>query len=240
MSLFIQSSTVSHVGNIRELNEDAYYVSEAEGVWCLADGMGGYEAGEVASAMVVDAVAAACGAQSIEANLQSIDSAMQQVNLHMQRSDGSEQSSIMGSTVLVVLAMDNQCACLWAGDSRLYLYRDHLLYQMSKDHSLVQELADQGIIKEEEMQHHPKSHVITRAVGAHPELELERIYFDLLPSDQLLMCSDGLYNELSLEDIIQVLGSDQSVNEKAQSLLNQVLIGQAKDNVTVTVIEMAG
>ena len=237
MPMIIDSATVSHEGNHRQHNEDAYFVSQEKGIWCVADGMGGYAAGEVASAQVVQAVASTPIDGVLENTLNAVAASLHDVNENMVQAEKQGLQPAMGSTVLVLLVQGNNSGCLWAGDSRLYLYRDALLYQMSKDHSLVQEWADQGVISPQEMDNHPRGHVITRAVGAGPDLELDRIYFELQPMDQLLLCSDGLYNELSPEEISAALGLHDSLQAKAQYLMQQVLLKEAKDNVTISILQ---
>ena len=241
MSLQFDSAACSHVGNVRKLNEDAFCDHAADGVWCVADGMGGYDAGEVASNMVVTAVSAAVTSAVAAADLNQkvslIREAIQGVNtqLTVERTQ-SPDSGMMGCTVLALITRDLECACVWAGDSRLYLLRDNGLYQLSTDHSVVQELLDSGVISSEEMDSHPQRHVITRAVGAHVTLELDYLAFDLMSQDVLLLCSDGLHSEISADQIMAILASDQDSHSKATRLVESVLSGPGKDNVTVTVI----
>ncbi len=238
MSLQFRSSTESHVGNVRQLNEDAYYANEEKQIWCVADGMGGYDAGEIAAGMVVDAIATIETQSTLEETMVALHEAIQEVNrVITQERTLTDENQIMGCTVLALVTADKECACLWAGDTRLYLYRDDCLYQMSRDHSVVQEMVDSGMLREEEMDDHPQSHIITRAVGVEEELELDFISFDLQENDVLLLCSDGLYGELSADRIMSLLAQGHSCTDKAQALLNAVLSGQAKDNVTISVIE---
>lgn len=239
MKLVCQSSTGSHVGNVRKLNEDSYFASDEGQIWCIADGMGGYEAGEVASAMVVDAVAKIEPQNSFSDSVSVLNAAIQKVNnaLTVERTVGRD-NRIMGCTALAVTIVENECCCLWAGDSRLYLYRDQCLYQMSRDHSVVQDLVDRGVLAQEDMQNHPQSHIITRAVGIDGNLELDSVSFDVMAGDLLLMCSDGLYGEMSAQDIMSAIMEHQNGRDITENLINQVLSGPARDNVTVSVIEV--
>lgn len=243
MSLRYQSAALSHVGNVRELNEDAFCDHTSNGVWCIADGMGGYDAGEVAAAMVTDAVTQAASTlednPSLQQKVDAVTSAIQSVNnqLTIERTLSSD-SPMMGCTVIAVVAQKQECACVWAGDSRLYLLRDNGLYQLSKDHSVVQELLDNGVIADEDLSTHPQRHVITRAVGADAQLELDYLAIDLLPADVLLLCSDGLYSELKPDQIMSVLSAPVECEAKASRLIEAVLSGSANDNVTVNIIEV--
>ncbi|WP_290578176.1 PP2C family protein-serine/threonine phosphatase [Ketobacter sp.] len=241
MALRFLSAACTHVGNVRKLNEDAYCEHAAAGVWCVADGMGGYDAGEVAANMVADAVSESLQRVQLEPDLNGrvavVKQAIQSVNtrLTVERTQ-SPDSGMMGCTVVALIAEGQECACVWAGDSRFYLLRDAGLYQLSTDHSVVQELLDTGMIQPEEVDSHPRRHVITRAVGANAVLELDYIALDLLPGDVLLLCSDGLHSELSPERIMSILSAPQDCHTKATRLVESVLSGNANDNVTVTVI----
>ncbi|RLU03240.1 MAG: serine/threonine-protein phosphatase [Ketobacter sp.] len=244
MSFRFDSAACSHAGNVRKLNEDAFCEHAASGVWCVADGMGGYDAGEVASNMVVSAVSDAvrnvASASDLNAKVSLIRDAIQRVNtqLTVERTQ-SPDSGMMGCTVLALITREQECACVWAGDSRLYLFRDNGLYQLSTDHSVVQELLDSGVISVEEVEYHPQRHVITRAVGAHVQLELDYLAFDLMPQDVLLLCSDGLHSEITADQIMAILSSTEDSHNKATRLVESVLSGPGKDNVTVNVITVA-
>lgn len=241
MSLRFDSAVCSHVGNVRTLNEDAFCEHADDGVWCVADGMGGYDAGEVASNMVVSAVSDvvrnAAAVSDLNQKVSLIRDAILGVNtqLTVERTQ-SPDSGMMGCTVLALITREHECACVWAGDSRLYLLRDNGLYQLSTDHSVVQELLASGVISPEETDSHPQRHVITRAVGAHVKLELDYLAFDLMPRDVLLLCSDGLHSEISADQIMSILSLAEDSHTKATRLVETVLSGPGKDNVTVTVI----
>ncbi|MCP5017093.1 MAG: serine/threonine-protein phosphatase [Ketobacter sp.] len=241
MNLRYQSAALSHVGNVRELNEDAFCDDTGSGVWCVADGMGGYDAGEVASAMVVNAVTQAASTlndtPTLQQKVEAISNAIQSVNDQLtQERTLTADSSMMGCTVIALMTQEQEGVCVWAGDSRLYLLRDNGLYQLSKDHSVVQELLDKGVIADQDIGTHPQRHVITRAVGADVSLELDYLAIDLLPEDVLLLCSDGLYSELQPDQIMSVLSAPVECEEKASRLIEAVLSGNASDNVTVNVI----
>ena len=239
MTLTLHSASASHTGHVRALNEDAYCANQEQGIWCVADGMGGHDAGEVASAMVVDSVAGVTAEGELQSTVNAIQEAVLQVNYRLtEELTLGLQNQVMGSTVVAVAIMDDECACLWAGDSRLYLFRADCLYQMTRDHSVVEELIQQGVIQPEEVETHPRRHVITRAVGADVALELEMISFGLQAGDVLLLCSDGLYGELGPDQIMAILATGQDSESMAGQLIEQVLAGPARDNVTVSVISL--
>ena len=233
-------ASVTHPGNVRKVNEDSILQS-SQNLWAVADGMGGYAAGDVASRLVIESLTKVDGNALGSVDLiEYIEEALQQVNqklaFEMTVGIGNE---IMGSTVVVAACHDHQCTCLWAGDSRLYVQRQGELYQISKDHSVVQDMIDDGLLSAEQAENHPQSHVITRAIGVHDELDLSKVTFDLQPDDVLMLCSDGLYNEVDAATIRDLL-SDQSLDceLKAQALLGAALDTDARDNISVSVIQV--
>ena len=233
-------ASVTHPGNVRKVNEDSILQS-SQNLWAVADGMGGYAAGDVASRLVIESLTKVDGSALGSVDLiEYIEETLQQVNqklaFEMTVGIGNE---IMGSTVVVAACHDHQCTCLWAGDSRLYVQRQGELYQISKDHSVVQDMIDDGLLSAEQAENHPQSHVITRAIGVHDELDLSRVTFDLQPDDVLMLCSDGLYNEVDAATIRDLL-SDQSLDceLKAQALLGAALDTDARDNISVSVIQV--
>lgn len=234
-----RSAAASHTGCVRRYNEDAYFANPRQGFWCVADGMGGHAAGDLAARMLVEAVAMLEAGPSLTASVELLRTAILKVNVALCGDFILAQTGgTCGSTVVALAIAGDECACLWAGDSRLYLYRAGNLYQMSRDHSLVQELLDQRLIESHEAGQHPRRHVITRAVGADTELELDQIQFALLPDDQLLLCSDGLYGELDADTILGVLAQPFGCEHKVNQLIERALDLGARDNVTVNLIEV--
>ena|SRR3990167_2135433 len=239
VALAWRSAAASHTGCVRRFNEDAYFASPRQGIWCVADGMGGHAAGDLAARMLVEALALLETGPSLAGSVELLRSAIQKVNVALCGDFILAQTGgVCGSTVVALAIVGGECACLWAGDSRLYLYRAGSLYQMSRDHSLVQELLDQRLIESHEADRHPRRHVITRAVGAALTLELDQILFSLQPDDLLLLCSDGLYCELDADSIRQVLAQPAGCEHKVNQLIKQALACGARDNVTVNLIEV--
>ena len=237
MTLSYRSAFATHTGHVRELNEDACCDNPDHGIWCVADGMGGHDAGEVAAAMVVNALDELRPHDDLAARIDLVTTALQQVNHRLTAEMTiTHDDQVMGCTVVALVIEGDECACLWAGDSRLYLYRDHCLYQMSRDHSLVEEMIEQGLLQPEDAASHPQRHVITRAVGVDEELQLEQISFQLQARDVLLLCSDGLHSELHPDAIMAILEQDMDTQVMAQELIQQTLAGPARDNITVSII----
>ncbi len=229
-SLRVSTTAITHTGLIRSANEDSYVTREDAGVWMVADGMGGHANGQWASTTVVDAVGAARLSTDFDADVAVLTDAIQLANERI-FTTSQQQGARMGSTAAALYMSGDRFACIWAGDSRIYLLRDGQLYRMTRDHTQVEELLERGILTPEEAAHHPMSHVLSRAVGVEAELRLDAVSDTAVPRDIFLICSDGLSGVVSESEICERLA-----NFPAQSacgrLLDLVLARGAPDNVT--------
>lgn len=227
----------SNVGTVRSINEDSILSKPEINLWAIADGMGGYEAGDVASSLIVKTLDELAYKESLSDIVNAVEDTLTDVNHRIQEyADIMLDGRMLGSTVVSLLIRGRVGACIWAGDSRLYRYRNNQLQQLSRDHSHVEELMTQGHITAEEAANHPDSNVITRAVGAHEELYLDLNVFNLQVGDTLLLCSDGLYNAVKQPDIIQFL-SQPSPQLIVQHLLAKALENGASDNVSIIIVK---
>ena len=236
------SAAYSHVGRVRKINEDSFlelpHLSEDIGLWSVADGMGGHEAGDVASQTIVEKLSAIEAPASQEALLDTIKQALIQANQALQKVSASRyRRQTIGSTVVVFAVFGQQGSIVWAGDSRIYRLRDGELKQLTHDHSHVQEMVDRGLISEQEADHHPMSNVITRAVGSQQELELDTATFALQAGDTYMLCSDGLSKMLEAQEIARCLSQANSYTS-AQALIQAALERGADDNVTAAVVNI--
>jgi protein phosphatase/serine/threonine-protein phosphatase Stp1 len=231
-----RSAAASHEGTVRRRNEDAYVNRPDLGLWAVADGAGGHQAGDVAAHLVTDAL---CSVPS------GLDAPQLLAEVRLRLADAHEAlraeaarrgpDAILATTIVVLLARDGHYACLWAGDSRAYLLRSGEFSQITHDHSLVQELLDTGAISPAEAEGHPRANVITRALGADGELALDKATDRLCPGDRFLLCSDGLSKTLADSTLAEFLGASE---EAADRLLSAALERQASDNVTVVTVEV--
>ena len=238
-ALTFASVARSHVGEVRELNEDRVLDRPDLGLWAVADGMGGHEAGEVASAMVVEALAQVDQFGSGYAFLSDVCTRLEAVNralVAQARTLGP--GAVIGSTVVALLVFDGHYACAWAGDSRAYLLRDGALTRITHDHSLVQEMVDSGALAPAQAAGHRAGNVITRAVGV-GELELERRHAAIAPGDLFLLCSDGLTGVLSDAEIAERLTAP-TLDLAADELLALTLARGAPDNVSLVLVRAEG
>jgi serine/threonine protein phosphatase PrpC len=223
----------THVGLRREHNEDTYYADAELGLWLVADGMGGHEHGEVASALARDTLVAEVTGGADLAN--AIQHADEEIIRH---SSKRAEALPMGTTIAAIRLKGNDFEVSWVGDSRVYLWNNELK-QLSHDHSYVQELIEQGAITQEQARTHPHRNVVTQALGVtDPQaLRTETIKGSLIPGMQILLCSDGLTEEVDDKQIAQVLSrQDLSAQECVDHLILAALDGGGSDNVTVILI----
>jgi PPM family protein phosphatase len=229
----IEFGHLSHVGLRREHDEDTYYGDGELGLWLVADGMGGHEFGEVASALARDTIVKETRAGKPLA--QAIQAADEEIIKHSRR---RAEALPMGTTVAAARVRNDRFEIAWVGDSRIYLWNGELR-QISQDHSYVQELIDQGAITAEQARTHPHRNVVTQALGVtDPQsLKIETITGELKAGMQLLLCSDGLTEEVDDGAIARVLSkTDLSAQECVDQLIVAALDGGGSDNVTLVVV----
>lgn len=233
-----QSASVSHVGSVRKVNEDAYLDSPEIGLWVVADGMGGHEAGDVASKMVVESFHDLQAPTDLQSFVDDLLLRLQTVNGDLvDYAERHAKNGVVGSTVAILVGFRDQCTCLWAGDSRVYLLRDGRLRQVTRDHSQVEELISLGLLDREEAESHPAGNVITRAVGAADSLAVDMVSHELQQGDVYLICSDGLNKVVSDREISEILRHG-SCHTAVRSLIDGALRLGAKDNVTAVVVQV--
>lgn len=224
------SAVCSHVGLVRKINEDACLALPDKGLWAVADGMGGHSRGDVASSLVIDRLNRLDAAGSLRERVAAASQQLVAANRQLLAEAATRRARIIGSTVVVLLALERQGACLWAGDSRLYLFRDGRLHQLTRDHSQLENFREQG-----EAAAAPARNLITRAVGAVEELDLDEKTFAIKDGDTFLLCSDGLSNELSEREIGDALLAGHC-RQAAETLVDRALHRGGHDNVTVVVV----
>lgn len=231
-----QSGAATHVGHVRENNEDAHMCRDDVGIWAVADGLGGHEAGELASKLVVDVLSRVEG-DSLDALMSRVERELKLANAELlQYSRPFGPARTPGSTVAVLLAHSGHCAVSWAGDSRVYRIRNGESQLLTHDHSHVQGLLDEGLIAPGEEDTHPMAHAITRAVGIDQELKLESARISHAPGDRFVLCTDGLSRLLSAGEIC-AFGGSGTASAGAAALVAEALERGAPDNVTVVCVD---
>lgn len=237
------------LGRTRPINEDGYYISdynkECEAIYAVvADGMGGHQAGEVASTMAIceirDAVNERCFGGMTGSDIKDmLVTAVKKANrMIYQKSQEVQSLGGMGTTVTMCLIFDDKGFVAHVGDSRAYVLRDGQLHQITTDHSLVHELVKIGQITAEEAAHHPQKNVITRALGTDSGVEIDLYEFTVLPGDLVLLCSDGLTNMLSDPELIEILTEKQSdsLTGLAEKLIASANEKGGFDNITAVLL----
>ncbi|WP_140908470.1 PP2C family protein-serine/threonine phosphatase [Cognatiluteimonas lumbrici] len=230
----IEFGHLTHPGLRRELNEDTYHGDGELGLWLVADGMGGHEYGEVASALAREAIVREVGrgaslAQAIRVADEEIIAASRQ------RSDALP----MGTTVVAARVDGGRFEVAWVGDSRVYLWRDGKLVQLSQDHSYVHELIERGEISVEQARTHPQRNVVTQALGVTQpqDLNVETMSGEFGHGMQLLLCSDGLTEEVPDAQIAGILArQDCSAQETVDELVSAALDNGGSDNITAILV----
>lgn len=230
------SAARTHVGVVREVNEDRYLDRGEVGLWAVADGMGGHQAGEVASRLIVEALAAIPAAESGYALLNAVRAALERANARLlAEASAIGRGAVVGSTVVALLVRDGHFACVWAGDSRAYRLRQGRLEFVTHDHSVTQEMVDRGEISARQAKSHPYANVITRALGIGEHLEPDLRYGAIEPGDLFLLCSDGLTGALTDLEITDCLAA-ATLDAAADALVARALRRGAKDNVTLVLV----
>ncbi|WP_417702933.1 PP2C family protein-serine/threonine phosphatase [Pseudomonas sp.] len=235
-ALHYQSAAYSHVGLVRQINEDAYLERPEAGLWVVADGMGGHAAGDYVSSLIVDSLRHIKASDTLSDYEHVLRLSLSQVNAAVREQTHLRGVTMMGSTVVLMVARGDQGLCLWAGDSRLYRLRAGELQAVSRDHSYVQDLQDSGLLSEAEARLHPRANVVTRAVGVQDQLELACSVFDIQPGDTWLLCSDGLTRTAEDHEIRDVL-THSDPYQVVRSLVHLGLTRGAPDNITAIVIK---
>lgn len=231
------STAKTHVGRIRTHNEDACVDLSERGIWAVADGMGGHAAGEFASRMIVDALASIPPVDSVGLMVGEVRQCLQTVNRRLCDEARRRREQVIGSTVVVLLALADHAILIWAGDSRAYRYQQGRFQRLTRDHSRVEDMVSQGLITREQAETHPAANIITRAVGVADFLELDCEVVEVEDGDIFLLCSDGLYKEVTEAEIGRILaiGDDRKA---CNLLLERALERGARDNVSVVVVNV--
>jgi protein phosphatase/serine/threonine-protein phosphatase Stp1 len=233
----LTSDSATHPGAVRKRNEDSLVHRPDLGLWAVADGAGGHGAGDVASQAVAAALGAIPPGLSAAEILAQARLRLAGVHAELQAQAAAQgPGQIIATTVVLVMARHGHFACLWAGDSRAYLMRDGTLQRVTRDHSLVQDMVDQGTLTEEEAEAHPQANVILRAVGASGELLLDKVSGRIAPDDTLLLCSDGLFKAIPEAELASMVLQGAT----AGMVVDAAVERGARDNVSVVLLRAGG
>ncbi|MGH8442579.1 MAG: PP2C family protein-serine/threonine phosphatase [Nevskiaceae bacterium] len=234
------SAGVTNPGRVRTHNEDAFLDAPDRRLWVVADGMGGHSAGDLASAMIVERMGKVSPAEQMTDFVDTVDRELSAVNEDLRKHAQERNVSLIGATVVALLGGPDFAAIGWAGDSRVYRFRDGKLERMSRDHSTAQELMDTGQFTAAQIAGKPQGNTITRAVGGEPKLFLDWIVAGFEPGTQFMLCSDGLTKEVPEPKIEEEFKKNYPPKELAETLVQAALAAGGRDNVTVVVVRAEG
>jgi serine/threonine protein phosphatase PrpC len=222
------------VGAVRQVNEDSFSALPDRGIWAVADGMGGHSHGDWASAQIAGALDSVAPCEDFDTLLTAAAQAIHDANATI-CAEAAAKDQRMGSTVVALVIRDRRFGLLWAGDSRIYLLRGGQMLQMTRDHTMVQDMVDRGLISEEESHGHPMGHVLARAVGVETTLQLDAVVDEVLPGDIFLLCSDGVYGMIPDHELQNML-MHAELERLPEALVARCLERDAPDNVTAIVV----
>jgi PPM family protein phosphatase len=227
----IHFATRTHPGRVHEDNEDAVGVDEARKIWFVADGMGGHAGGEVASGIVRETIL-----RSVDLSLPDAVAAAHRAVVAAASAD--DRLTGMGSTVVALGLHGDQAEVVWVGDSRSYLWRAGTLKRVSRDHSMMEMLRDAGELSEAQVQTHPQRHVVTQTLG-HGEPVASSVRVELRGNDWMILCSDGLHDELDDAELSTLLEESETPDDAVVRLVDAALAKGGRDNISVVVIRFS-
>lgn len=238
----VRSYALTDIGRRRQLNQDFVYCSETPvgnlpNVFIVADGMGGHNAGDYASVLAVETVVEEIGASFEKSPVKILEHAITKANTVLrQRASENFSLSGMGTTLVAATCIGRYLEVANVGDSRLYVVGDEIT-QVTVDHSLVEEMIRMGGINREEARNHPDKNIITRAVGAKDDVEVDFFNLELQTGDMVLLCSDGLTNMVDDEMILRIIKNGGNLRDRVEELVETANINGGKDNISVVIIE---
>jgi len=236
-------NSLTNIGLVRKANEDSFLTDKNRGLFVVADGMGGHEAGELASSIAIKTLEDLLTKEVIfNQKGRSLCQAIQKANeIINQESKVNTNCTGMGTTLTAALFIDNMLYIAHIGDSRAYLIRDKTIRLLTKDHSLVGELLRQGELTESEAYRHPHRNILTRALGTEREVEIDQTEIKVKSGDLLLLCTDGLYNLVHDKEILREVIHNGSDMEKTVNRLVQIALDRGGvDNITVVLVSCDG
>jgi serine/threonine protein phosphatase PrpC len=240
ISFQISSHGVTDTGHVRSKNEDSILVHDDENVWIVADGMGGHHAGDFASQTITNNLSLFKQHASLDDSILLLEENILNSNtIIRKKSHKLGPNATIGSTVVCVYVWRNFLFTLWAGDSRLYRFRDNRLDRLTEDHSYVEELVRMGKLEARDAEEHPAANVVLKAVGIDDHLCIDIDYFELQDGDIYIICSDGLYKDLEENEILPIIEShSESMNELSEALLEASLNAGGTDNTSIITMKI--
>ena len=240
ISFQVYSHGVTDTGRVRTKNEDSILVHDDENVWIVADGMGGHHAGDFASQTITNNLSLFKQHSSLDDSILLLEENILNSNsIIRKKSYKLGRNATIGSTVVCVYIWKNYLFTFWAGDSRLYRFRDASLERLTEDHSYVEELVRMGKIEARDAEEHPAANVVLKAVGIDDNLCMDFEYFEMQEGDIYIICSDGLYKDLEEEKLTPIIESHiDDMTALSESLLASALEAGGTDNTSIITMKI--
>jgi serine/threonine protein phosphatase PrpC len=241
ISFQISSNGVTDTGHVRKKNEDSILVNVDENVWIVADGMGGHHAGDFASQTITNNLSLFKQHDSLDDSILLLEENILNSNsIIRKKSFKLGRNATIGSTVVCVYIWNNLLFTFWAGDSRLYRFRDSKLERLTEDHSYVEELVRMGKIEAADAEDHPAANVVLKAVGIDDNLCMDFEYYEILADDIYIICSDGLYKDLAETRISPIIESNlEDMTGLSEALLASSLDAGGTDNTSIITMKIS-
>lgn len=237
---------LTDIGLVREKNQDSFLALKEYGIplFVIADGMGGHKSGEVASSDAVKIIKEVFIENKEKLNhksyiIKTIEDSIKKANkIIYKESLSSPEFSGMGTTVSLCYIYENNILIGHVGDSRIYMIEADEITQVTEDHSLVYELVKKGEITLEEAKHHPKKNMITRAVGTSSDIEVDIIEIEYKDDDKLLLCTDGLFNMVDENKMLESINISSSILKAGEELINEANLNGGLDNISLIIVKL--
>ena len=240
----IKSVSKTDIGRLRQLTQDFVFTSELplgalDNLFLVADGMGGHKAGDYASKCAVETVIQMCSESKGKRMVSAISDAINEANTRIRRKAMEDENMVgMGTTMVLATVSDDTLTVANVGDSRLYIVSDeNTITQITRDHSLVEEMVRMGGIDRVSARNHPDKNIITRAIGATGNVNIDFFEVPLKDGDVILMCSDGLSNMIDDKEILKIVSSEEDIEESAAKLIETANSNGGSDNISVVLIK---
>lgn len=231
---------LTNIGLKRNKNQDTFLIREDFNLYVVADGMGGHQAGEVASAIATRTIERVFSEASRKdfSVVQVLKSAVEEANsIIYQSSKNNSQDYIMGTTLTTAAIEGNTAYIAHVGDSRAYIMDEKTITPITVDHSYVGELIRNGSLSEEEAVSHPQRNILTRALGTEPHVNIDLFEIQMKKNDCLILCTDGLFNALSKEEIHEIVLAAADLRQATKKLIDEALLKDGNDNITVVLFK---
>lgn len=230
---------LSDQGCVRDMNEDAWTINKEKGTFIIADGMGGRKAGEIASSLAVEYLDSFLNTHNLQEATVDLKKGFEETNHFINKKAKEEEAySGMGTTLLSLILSNSTAFYAHVGDSRLYLLREKKLFQLTEDHSLVNELIAMGDISAEEAPITGLKHILSKAIGTHTKVEPSIGSYPLKEGDLFLLATDGLTNLLSQKELEEILNKKNSLKKKGEKLVELAKIKGGGDNITLILVRI--